>query len=87
MKKNHEKLPAKIKQVVKECSIKDLSKAEAIAANYAPLMAEVNDKIKLIKKLKPGNEDDAKAAKRIRIDLGKVCARSKDQNKIHIQSE
>ena len=76
------KLPAKINDVVKLHKLVDMTKAEAIASNYAPFMGQVNDQIKALKKLDPENHEDAEKAKRIRIDCGKICARSTDQKKI-----
>ena len=76
------KLPAKINDVVKLHKLVDMTKAEAIASNYAPFMGQVNDQIKALKKLDPENPEDAEKAKRIRIDCGKICARSTDQKKI-----
>lgn len=75
------KLPVIIKDVVKHSNIKDLTKAEQIASNYAPLMNEVTEQGNLLKKLEKGNEDDLKKAKRIKLDLGKICSRAIDQKK------
>ena len=44
------KLPTKLNQVVKTSNI-ELSKAEAIAANYAPLMMEVKEEEAKLKRL------------------------------------
>ena len=76
-----EKLPAQLKTVVETSNIEDLTKAEKIASNYAPLMNEVTAQGKLIKKLKKGNEEDLTKAKRIKIDIGKICAKALTQKK------
>jgi hypothetical protein len=44
-------LPVEIKHVIEESQIKDLSKAEKIAENYAPYMIQVQDQISLVKEL------------------------------------
>lgn len=76
-----EKLPVKINEVIKNSNITDLTKAEEIASHYAPFLGEVSEQIKLLKKLKKGNAEDAEKAKRIRLDLGKICSRTGDLKK------
>jgi len=75
-------LPVKLNEVIEQSNITDLTKAEKLAAGYAPFMNEVHEQMQLLKKLKKGNEDDLEKAKRIRIDLGKICSKATDQKKI-----
>jgi len=75
-------LPVKIKEVVELSKIEDLTKAEKIAFSYAPLMNEVTEQGDLIKQLKIGNEEDVEKAKRIKLDLGKICSRASQQKTI-----
>lgn len=51
------------------------SKAEKYALGYAQLMREVVEQSDLLKPLDKTNPDDAAKAKRISLDLGKICSR------------
>lgn len=53
----------------------ELTKAEKYASGYAPLMSEVLQQAELLKPLDKTNPDDAAKAKRISLDLGKICSR------------
>lgn len=53
----------------------DISKAEKYALGYQPLMAEVLTQADLLKGLDKTKPDDAKIAKRVSLDLGKICSR------------
>lgn len=53
----------------------DYSKAEKYAIGYQPLMAEVLEQSALLKPLDKTNPEDAAKAKRISLDLGKICSR------------
>lgn len=75
-------LPVQIKNVLDQSNITDMTKAEQIAINYAPLMNEVTEQGKLLKALEKGNRDDLGKANRIKLDLGKICSRATDQKKI-----
>lgn len=72
-------LPVELKEVLTTSSLSDLTKAEQIASNYAPFMNEVSEQMKLLKVLKKGNKDDVAKAKRIKLDLGKICSRTTTQ--------
>lgn len=51
------------------------SKAEKYALGYAPLMREVVEQSDLLKPLDKTKPEDAAKAKRISLDLGKICSR------------
>lgn len=51
------------------------SKAEKYALGYAPLMREVIEQSDLLKPLDKTKPEDAAKAKRISLDLGKICSR------------
>lgn len=74
-------LPEKIDAVIEKSKITDLPKAQKIAANYAPLMNEVTEEIEKLKKLDKKHPDSSKVAKRIRLDLGKICSKADKQKK------
>jgi hypothetical protein len=75
-------LPEQLNEVVKNSNISDLTKAQRIASNYAPFMEAVNDQMEIIKTLKKGNLDHLQIAKRVKLDLGKICSGVSDQKKI-----
>jgi len=74
-----------IKEVVELSKIEDLTKAEKIASSYAPMMNEVTEQGFLIKQLVKGNAEDVGKAKRIKLDLGKICSRAAQQKTIDKQ--
>ena len=78
-------LPAKIAEAIEQSGI-ELSKAESIAANYAPFMNAVSQQAAIVKALKKGDIDDLEKAKRARIDLGKICSKAEAQKKIDKES-
>lgn len=53
----------------------DKSKAEKYALGYAPLMREVIEQSGLLKPLDKTNPEHSKIAKRVSLDLGKICSR------------
>jgi len=66
-------LPEKINSAVKSSGV-ELSKAEAIAANYAPFMEQIAAQSEIVKGLTLGDPKDVEKAKRVRIDIGKICS-------------
>jgi len=74
-----------IKEVVELSKIEDLTKAEKIASSYAPMMNEVTEQGNLLKQLEKGNAEDVGKAKRIKLDLGKICSRAAQQKTIDKQ--
>lgn len=74
-------IPVELNELAKNSQIKDLTKAEKIAMSFAPSMNEVNEQVQLFKKLKKGNVEDVVKAKRIRLDLGKICSKAGDIKK------
>jgi hypothetical protein len=52
----------------------EFSKAQKYAMGYAPLMSEVIAQSELLKPLDKTNPEDAAKAKRISLDLGKICS-------------
>jgi len=74
-------LPAQIQKTVEESGVL-LNKAQAIAINYAPLMESANNQAELLKDLTHENAEDVEKAKRIRLDLSKICSRAKEQKKL-----
>lgn len=75
------KINDEIQEVIKSSNITDLTKAEAYAVNYAPLLNEVTAQGEILKTLEKGNKDHVEKAKRIRIDLGKIASRGEAQKK------
>lgn len=74
-------IPNELQEVIKTSNIQDLTKAEKIASNYAPIMNKVSEQMQLVKELKKGNLEDVEKAKRIRIDLGKIASEAEKQKK------
>lgn len=75
------KLPSEIKDVITSSHLHDLTKAEKIASNYVPFMNNVTAQMQLLKVLKKGNKEDVAKAKRIKLDLGKICSSVTTQKK------
>lgn len=67
------KLPSVISEKVKESGIA-ITKAEKIASGYTEFVLAAQEQANKLKALQKGNKDDVAIAKRIRIDLGKICA-------------
>lgn len=67
------KLPSVISDKVKESGIA-ITKAEKIASGYTQFVLAAQEQAEKLKALQKGNKDDVAIAKRIRIDLGKICA-------------
>lgn len=67
-------------EVVQSSKI-ELTKAEAIAANYAPILAEVQAQMHLVKTLVKGEATHVEKAKRVRIDLGRIASKAAAQKK------
>jgi hypothetical protein len=67
------KLPSVISDKVKESGIA-ITKAEKIASGYTQFVLDAQEQANKLKVLQKGNKDDVAIAKRIRIDLGKICA-------------
>lgn len=84
MKKENQ-LPAEIKNQVKNSGMK-LSIAETIASFYATFMQQAQEQSLLLKVLSKDNAEDVEKAKRIRLDLGKICSavmqRKKDDKEL-----
>jgi hypothetical protein len=53
----------------------EVTEAEKLALGYQPLMIEVLTQADLLKPLDKTNPEDAKIAKRVSLDLGKICGR------------
>jgi hypothetical protein len=53
----------------------EVTEAEKLALGYQPLMIEVLTQADLLKPLDKTNPEDAKIAKRVSLDLGKICSR------------
>jgi len=73
MSKVEIKLPEKLQDVVLETTLVT-TRAQKIALGYAPFMEELQIQANALAKLKSGSEEDVAKAKRIRIDIGKICA-------------
>jgi len=87
--KTTEKLPAVLEQSAQESGL-ELSKAQAIAVNYVPFMEQAQAEAEKLKDLEIGNPEHVATAKRIRIDLGKICSHlktRKDTDKAIIKIE
>lgn len=74
-------LPEKIQSEIASSGINDLNLAESIASNFAPFMAEITEQTDKLKGLELGNEEHAKIAHRVNIDLGKIRSRKNDVKK------
>lgn len=59
----------------------ELTKAEKYALGYAPLMREVTEQAAILKPLDKTKPEDAAKAKRVSLDLGKICSRLTDKKK------
>lgn len=75
------KINPEIQEVISQSNVTDLTKAEAYAINYAPLLNEVTEQGEILKNLEKGNKDHVAIATRIRIDLGKIASRGETQKK------
>jgi len=73
MNQTKNQFPAKIKYQVEKSGM-EMSIAENIAVNYANFMTQAQEQSHLLKDLSFDNEEDVATAKRIRIDLGKICS-------------
>lgn len=71
-------LPEPINKQI-EVSGLDLTEAQTIAGQYAPLMAEIAEVEAVVKTLSVGNLADLEKAKRARIDLGRICSKAEKQ--------
>lgn len=80
MKKSNKQLPVKLQEQVSNSGI-ELTEAQAIASNYAPIFQEVAEQEEIVKGLEKGNPDHVSIAKRARIDLGKICSKADAQKK------
>tara|TARA_R110000851_G_scaffold147756_2_gene287766 strand:- start:4058 stop:5308 length:1251 start_codon:yes stop_codon:yes gene_type:complete len=90
MEKHELIIPEQLSSVVSLHDINDLSKAQQLAANYAPLMNAITEKIEELKTLDKNKPGDDKKAKRIRIDVGHICSKAgkeKDKDKEYIKIE
>lgn len=67
------KLPSVISEKVKDSGIA-ITKAEKIASGYTEFVLAAQEQANKLKVLQKGNKDDVAIAKRIRIDLGKICS-------------
>lgn len=76
-----ENLPEKIQNAIDTTKFDDISKIKIMVDNYTPFMSEISDQINILKKLKKGNVDDVDKAKRVKIDLGRICSRASIQKK------
>ncbi len=74
-----ETLPEPISKAITESGITDLTKAESIAQNYAPIMGAVTEQMQIVKTLKKGDAKDVEKAKRVRIELGKIASAAERQ--------
>lgn len=74
-------IPKPIAEVMGVAALADLSLAQALATNYTPFFNEVQEMAEKVKTLTKGNPEDCAAAKRIALDLGKLCARKDEQKK------
>jgi len=70
-----------LKEVVIASKI-ELTKAESIAANYSPILAEVQEQMTIVKTLVKGEAAHVDKAKRVRIDLGRIASKAANQKKI-----
>jgi len=75
------KINPELQEVIQQSNVSDLSKAEQIALNYAPMFEMVNEQTAILKTLEKGNKDHVAQAKRIRIDLGKIASSAEKQKK------
>lgn len=73
-------IPAQLLETVENSGL-ELSKAERYAVGYAPLMGEVIEQAALLKGLDKTSVEDAAKAKRVSLDLGKICSRLVDKKK------
>lgn len=73
-------IPAQLIETVQNSGL-ELSKAERYAAGYAPLMGEVIEQAALLKGLDKTSATDVKIAKRVSLDLGKICSRLTSKKK------
>lgn len=79
--KTENTFPTIIEEQIKSSGISELSKAQEIAINYVPFLAEIDEQSVLLKKLEKGNKEHVKKANRIKLDLGNICSRVEFQKK------
>lgn len=79
--KANNKLPSEIQKVITESKVTDMTKAEKLASGYAPFLMEISEQMQKFKKLEKGKAEDVETAKRIRLDLGKICSRAEERKK------
>jgi hypothetical protein len=73
-------LPAKLDEQVRTSGL-ELTEAQTIASNYAPFFERIAEKESQVQKLEKGNALHVDMAKRIRIDLGRICSEIELQKK------
>lgn len=73
-------LPAELKEKVEKSGLV-LNRAERIAAGYAPFLADLKIEADKLRGLDKSNPDHAEIAKRVRIDIGKICSLNSKQKK------
>jgi len=73
-------ITTELKEVVQSSKI-ELTKAESIASNYAPILAEVQVQMEVVKTLVKGEKLHVEKAKRVRIDLGRIASKAAAQKK------
>lgn len=78
--KNQQTLPAKLDEQVRTSGL-ELTEAQTIAANYAAFFERIAEKESQVQKLEKGNALHVDMAKRIRIDLGRICSEIESQKK------
>lgn len=77
---NQQSLPAKLDEQVRSSGL-ELTEAQTIASNYAPFFERIAEKELQVQKLEKGNALHVDLAKRIRIDLGRICSEIEAQKK------
>jgi colicin import membrane protein len=78
--KKEQSLPAKLDEQVRTSGL-ELTEAQTIASNYAPFFERIAEKESQVKNLEKGNALHVDMAKRIRIDLGRICSEIELQKK------
>lgn len=68
-------IPETLQQIVNNSGL-SVEKASNIASNYVPLVLEVQEQIDELSKLSKGKLSDVSKAKRIKLDLGKICSQA-----------
>lgn len=74
-------LPESLQKISEEVNITDLTLVETLAMPYVTFINQIDEQLAIYKTLQKGNAADCDKAKRVALDLGKLCARVGEKKK------